>query len=377
MARRNVLSPPLMAVLIASMPLALRAQVKADNLSGPRSASVPPPRQAGTPTLTSTVALAEAAFESGRRALEADKSEAACSFFEESQRLDPSVGALIGLATCRERLDRLASAWATYAEAADLAAHLGQSIRHDFAKQHADELLPQLSQLTVQVDPDTLGIEGVVYYLDNMTLGPALFGNPMPIDGGTHRFQVDAPDHLSWQVTFDVPARQAHATVAVPRLQPVLKPQAPSERVMASRTSAPQTPVVRSPAGSDSHLPSVSKLQAEMDAKGTSGPTALQWTGIGVGALGVASAVFSGVQLSKALSDDSVADRSCIEGKCTTDTGVQKSGSAVEAGNLATYFGTGATVFLASAVALIWFGADDNETGVSIGPNHLLVSGQF
>ena len=70
------------------------------------------PARAQAPTSTDKVA-AEALFEEGRRLVAAGSFVDACPKFADSQRLDPSPGTLLNLASCYEKLGRSATAWAT------------------------------------------------------------------------------------------------------------------------------------------------------------------------------------------------------------------------------------------------------------------------
>ena len=53
----------------------------------------------------------------------------ACLKFEESQRLDPSGGTILNLASCHEREGRLARAWSEFSDAATMAIRDGKHER--------------------------------------------------------------------------------------------------------------------------------------------------------------------------------------------------------------------------------------------------------
>src|SRR5258706_1569998 len=70
--------------------------------------------------------VARALFDEGRRLAGEGKYSQACPKLEESQKLDPGLGTLFGLADCLEHVGRTASAWSRFRDAADVANRLGQ-----------------------------------------------------------------------------------------------------------------------------------------------------------------------------------------------------------------------------------------------------------
>ena len=57
---------------------------------------------------------AEALFQEGRRLIKQGRLEAGCDKLAASQQLETSIGTLLNLGDCRERLGKLASAWAAF-----------------------------------------------------------------------------------------------------------------------------------------------------------------------------------------------------------------------------------------------------------------------
>src|SRR5690349_12341464 len=97
-------------------------------------------------------AAAVSAFDEARRLSEAGQVAEACLKFGESQRLDPQLGTLLHLADCLERNGQTASAWASFRDAAELAATRGDQ-RQALAEERAASLLPRLSKLQIEVAP--------------------------------------------------------------------------------------------------------------------------------------------------------------------------------------------------------------------------------
>src|SRR5687767_15373611 len=109
---------------------------------------------------------AEALFREGRNLIKAGKLEAGCDKLDASARLEPSVGTLLNLGDCREKLGRNASAWAAFRKAESLAKRDGNDKkRQQEARRRALALEPDLANITVQVGPNSKS-EGLVIKRD-------------------------------------------------------------------------------------------------------------------------------------------------------------------------------------------------------------------
>src|SRR5882724_4149653 len=130
------------AGLVLACSLALSAPVRAEA-----------PRPAPSADQVRDPATAEALFRQGRQAMEAKNYQEASQKFAESQRLDPAAGTLMNLATCEEKLGRLASAWQHWKEAID--ALPANDDRVVFAQSRVEELEKKLPRLQVTLQSGT------------------------------------------------------------------------------------------------------------------------------------------------------------------------------------------------------------------------------
>ena len=136
-------------------------------------------------------AAAQVLFEEGRDALQRGQLDVACTKFRESERLDPGVGTLLNLADCEEKAGRLASAWQTWREAIDM---MGQSDeRLGYARSRLSALDKRVPRLIITI----AGTDGDETHVlrDDVELGSASFGSPLPVDPGGHTLRVMASGH--------------------------------------------------------------------------------------------------------------------------------------------------------------------------------------
>ena len=182
---------------------------------------------------TAQVALANQLFDDAERLTASDRVSEACPKYAESQRLDPQLGTLLHLGACYGKVGKTASAWASFKDAADMAARKHDE-REAVAKQYVAELEPRLSRLTIEVSrdaPTTIEVKR-----DGEHFGRAAWGSPVPIDPGPHVITASSSGFKDWQTTIDVPASASSARVSVPKLDPL---PAQSQPALAVNTGAP------------------------------------------------------------------------------------------------------------------------------------------
>lgn len=198
---------------------------------------------------TGSQAAAEALFREGRRLMEEGNYAEACPKFEASNRLDVAVGTLLNLGVCWEQGGRLASAWATFLEAAALAARTGSPEREQLARSRALALEPRLIRVRVIVASPARG--------EQVTVGDRSFDDVMwsvaiPIDAGEWPVQASAPGRITWEgsvtaanegsvVELHVPALEVapepEVTELPPGLQQPVAPVIPEEPANPARTA--------------------------------------------------------------------------------------------------------------------------------------------
>jgi len=161
-------------------------------------------------------AAAQALFEQGRVLLAQNNTEAACSRFEESERLQSGLGTQYHLADCYEAVGKTASAHALFLEIAARARDLDQTSREEVARQRAAAVEPKLIKLRITV-PQASG-QDVLVERDGSRVGRAQWGLGVPIDPGVHRIRALGVGLVPWQTEIKVPPKPGLITVSVPPL---------------------------------------------------------------------------------------------------------------------------------------------------------------
>jgi hypothetical protein len=309
-------------------------------------ASGPIPREAHAQS--ENEAAARVLFNQGRDLMKAGKLQEACGKLEAARKLYASPGVLLNLADCHEQIDRTASAWTEFGDAADAAQRANRPRDEAEAKRRQAAIQSRLSLLAVMVDhaPDN-----AVLKRDGTAIDRSAWGTAVPVDPGMHEVTMEAPGYRAWstQVTVRDPGKTE--TVRIPALESV-----------APVAAAPPPPeATPAPAPGVGPLTAPSAPAAPGSAQRIAG-----WT---VGGIGVAAMAASGVLAIVARSKYSSA----------VDEGAGRNSDSIAAGQLAdaaTWTLIAGGVVAVTGVVLV-FTAPKAQVTVGTTGTTLVLSGQF
>jgi hypothetical protein len=198
---------------------------------------------------------------------------AACPKLEESQRLDPGLGTQFNLGLCYVQIGKLAGAWRNFRAVERLAHATGKSAREVAAKEILAELRSKVPHLVlVPAEGDvTLRVDGADVDREEWSF--------YAVEPGEHIIDATAPAKQPWQRRVVVDAAQLALPVDIPPLNTV-------------------TPKLTSPSQAVTTVP----------AESSSNKRAIGFALGGVGVLGLAGAVTTGLLV---LSAKSVVDEKC------------------------------------------------------------------
>jgi serine/threonine-protein kinase len=160
---------------------------------------------------------AEILFQRGRELLSEKRVAEACAKFEASSEIDAGIGTLLYLGDCYEQIGRVASAWATFKEAASLAQARSDE-RERIATIRASALEPRLTRLLVRVRYADRP-EGLTIRVDGAPIPQGSWGVALPVDPGWKRVEVAAPGYEPWSRRVSL-AGSSPIALDVPRLRP-------------------------------------------------------------------------------------------------------------------------------------------------------------
>lgn len=202
-------------------------------------------------TLGSSVALAQAEdeaaaralFAEGRRLLKDGAYDKACPKLEAASKLYPGSGVLLNLGDCFEHVNRLASAWAVFGDAAAAGRRANRPDDEAEAKRRQSALEPRMQRITIHV---TKEVPTLVVKRDQTVVDRGAWDTALPVDSGSHVITAEARGHASWSQTVAVTSVGQTLTVQVPELRDsaaagVLTPPTaePAERSPESPTPEP------------------------------------------------------------------------------------------------------------------------------------------
>lgn len=280
---------------------------------------------------------AEALFNAGKAALAQNNFAEACPKFAESQRRDPAIGTALYLAECYERSGRMASAWALFHQAEDMA-NQRRDNRAPIAKARADRLVP--SKLVVlTTGADTPGLE---VRRDGERLSSVQFGLASPIDGGRHVIVATAPGKKTFEWTGDVPEQRGIVTVTIPPLEVAAAQTTP----IATATVTVPTP----PVTATTTIPSVPTTPPPPTDSGSRGLGGGKIAGLVVGAVGLAVigvGTTMGLVANGNYQATSNTPDNCTSATCPTQAGANDRNSAKTLADLST------GVFIGGSIAFV------------------------
>jgi serine/threonine-protein kinase len=277
---------------------------------------------------------AEALFNAGKAALAQNNFAEACPKLAESQKRDPAIGTALYLAECYERSGKMASAWALFHQAEDMA-----NQRHDnrapIAKARADRLVP--SKLVVTTGADTPGLE---VRRDGERISSVQFGLATPVDGGRHVIVATAPGKKTFEWTGEVPEQRGMVTVTIPPLE-----AAQTTPIATATVTVPNPPVTATVT-----VPSVPTTTPPPADSGSGGLGGGKIAGLVVGAVGLAVigvGTTMGLVANGNYQATSSAPDNCTTAGCPTQAGANDRNSAKTLADLST------GVFIGGSIALV------------------------
>lgn len=319
-----------------------------------------------SPEAQAQSAEAEVLFREGRKLVKAGRLEAGCDKIEASEKLESSVGTLLNLGDCREKLGRHASAWAAFKKAEAQAKLSGRDEkRRNEASKRALALEPKLSHLVIMVTNRT---DGLVIKRDDEVIDSPMWNTPLPVDPDTYTIVAEAPGFKPWRTVIDVGGKLRRQVVHVPVLerapvavQPVEKPG------QLAPTTLPPV-IVQSPAPTTATV--------EQRPASPSMWTGSRKVGVGIGVVG-AAALGTGIYFGlRARDQQDRSDELCPGTICDVPEGLRLNERAQASARYANIlYGVGGAALAAGAV--IWFvGGPDKEVRVtpSVGAGHAGVS---
>ncbi|HET7542943.1 MAG TPA: hypothetical protein VFK05_23885 [Polyangiaceae bacterium] len=210
-------------------------------------------------------AAARALFDEGKKLLKSGAYEQACPKLEAASKLYTSVGILLNLGDCYEKLGRSASAWTQFTEARSVAKRTNRSPEEAEANRRLSAIENKLSRLTIRVSQPTPGLRVT---RDGEEVAAGAWGVAVPVDPGKHELHAEAEGYLGWTSTIEIGKSAPPLTIDVPALEP----SAP----------APVAPPPQATAQPPKNLPAADGATASSQS---GHPNVLAWSLVGAGGL--------------------------------------------------------------------------------------------
>src|SRR5262245_38827392 len=168
-------------------------------------------------------AEAEVLFREGRKLIKDGNLAAGCDKLAASERIETSIGTLLNLGDCKEKLGKLASAWGAFTKAEAIARRSGDDKRQAEAHKRAAAIEPRVAKLVIEV---TRKVDGLVIRRDGEIVEPAMWQVAVPVDPGTYAISAEAPGYIAWHGEVVIeragPTIDGRRVITVPSLERIL-----------------------------------------------------------------------------------------------------------------------------------------------------------
>ena len=268
-------------------------------------------------------AAATALFNEARRLMEQKNYAEACAKFEGSQRLDPGGGTLLNMATCHEKLGKIATAWEEFNEGLSVAIKDNRPERQSLARERIAQLEPRLPRLTIKVPSDVP--RGYDLQIDGASMARGALGVPAPINPGEHVVTATAPRFLAYTEKIRLAERESK-NVDVPPL--------------AADPSAPPIPTTTTTS---------TVLVEPVEGEGREGHGSLRGIGIATTVVGGVALVVGTVFGALAVKQWNDSNNGCPQNHCTSQ-GASSSSDALSSAHAADGFLIGGGVVVGAGV---------------------------
>lgn len=239
-------------------------------------------------------------FDAGDALMASGKIHDACPKYAESYRLDPRLGALLHWADCLEQDGKLASAYAAFRDAVELAERSGDR-RSEFAAARVRSLEPLLSRIVIEAPKEGLPPDATIQ-LDSLSIVASGLGVGIAVDPGEHSVRASAPGFVPFTSSVTLGGAGQVQRITIPTLER-LTPIAPAPVEPAHATAVVNTDALLAP------KPASTPARNEQ-----------KWLGVGVGGAGVAALGVGAYFFSRMLGKLDQRDELCPRETCPTNT---------------------------------------------------------
>lgn len=159
--------------------------------------------------LVTSLAHAQPAVESkarikeGKALLKKKQIAEACAKFAEAETLVPAASTTMLLADCREKEDKLATAYALFGKAAESSTSAKDKRGAAEAKRRAKKLEARLLYVTISV-PAERRVFQLELAIDGVAIAEDTWGTKQPFDPGTYTITAKAPGRVTWTTSITV-----------------------------------------------------------------------------------------------------------------------------------------------------------------------------